>query len=176
MTKEMKTVLIIIGIILVIFAIIFAVYQYFQEEPMNANTIGAANVLEDANTGLENMLNEILEEGNVQNTENATNDVENSQAGSGQSNTNSNSNASTNQDQNQEDLTEDDNRATPREEKAIELVKEEWIKNWGNTDGVSFSVSVQEDGKYGVTVYDASSTEYIILYVVDVDTGIVKEK
>ena len=65
---------------------------------------------------------------------------------------------------------------TPREEKAIELVKEEWKQNWGSLDGVSFNVSVQNDGKYGVTVYDTTTTESIQFYIVDVDTEIVTEK
>lgn len=74
------------------------------------------------------------------------------------------------------DLTEDDNRATPRENKAIELAKKQWTKDWGNTNGVSFNVSIQSDGKYGVTVYDTSSTKSIQFYIVDVDTGIVTER
>lgn len=70
MKKTVRNTIIIIAIIVMIFAIILAVYQYFKDEPMNANTLGAANVLEDANTGLENMLNEIFNEetgaGNVE--------------------------------------------------------------------------------------------------------------
>ena len=172
MTKSVRNTIIIIAIVVILFAIIFAVYQYFQDEPMNANTLGAANVLDDANTGLENMFNEIFnEETGNENTENVTNTE---QAGS---TTNSSNNEEQNSNQeNETDLTEDDNRATPRETKAIELAKEQWTKDWGSTNGVSFNVSIQSDGKYGVTVYDTSSTKSIQFYIVDVDTGIVTER
>ena len=59
---------------------------------------------------------------------------------------------------------------------AIKLAKEEWKKEWGSLDDVSFNVSVQSDGKYGVTVYDTTTTQSIQFYIVDVDTGVVKEK
>ena len=172
MTKAVRNTIIIIAIVVILFAIIFAVYQYFQDEPMNANTLGAANVLEDANTGLENMLNEIFNEETVDgNTENVTNTE---QAGS---TTNpSNHEEQNNNKENETDLTEDDNRATPRETKAIELAKEQWIKEWGSTNGVSFNVSIQSDGKYYVTVYDMVTTHLIKGYIVDVSTEIVTEK
>lgn len=172
MTKAVRNIIIIIAIVVILFAIIFAMYQYFQEEPMNANTLGAANVLEDANTGLENMLNEIFNEetgnGNIENVTN-TEQAGNANNSSNQEGQNSNPKEET-------DLTEDDNRATPRETKAIELAKEQWKKEWGSTNGVSFNVSIQSDGKYGVTIYDTSSTKSIQFYIVDVDTGIVTER
>lgn len=172
MKKTVRNTIIIIAIIVMIFAIILAVYQYFKDEPMNANTLGAANVLEDANTGLENMLNEIFNEetgaGNVETIKNTeqTGNITNS----------SNNETQDSSKGDEMDLTEDDNRATPRENKAIELAKKQWTKDWGNTNGVSFNVSIQSDGKYGVTVYDISSTKSIQFYIVDVDTGIVTER
>ena len=61
MSKGIRNTIIVIAIIIVLFIIVFVLYQNFQTEPMDANSTGE-NVLQDANTGLENMLNEILNE------------------------------------------------------------------------------------------------------------------
>ena len=58
MSKGIRNTIIVIAIIIVLFIIVFVLYQNFQTEPMDANSTGE-NVLQDANTGLENMLNEI---------------------------------------------------------------------------------------------------------------------
>ncbi len=170
MKKRTKNTIIIVAIILIIFAIIFVVYQKFQAEPMNANTTGE-NILEDANTGLENMLNDILNE--VDEEENSEdNSIEETEE-SEKTTTNNSENKNQANDKKQ---TEDDNRMTSKESKAIELVKKQWEEEWGDTDDVSFNVSVQSDGKYGVTVYDTTTTKSIQFYIVDVDTGIIKER
>ena len=65
---------------------------------------------------------------------------------------------------------------TPKESKAIKLVKDIWTKDWGNLDDVLFNVSIQSDGKYFVTVYDTITTHLIKSYIVDVNTEIVTEK
>ena len=169
MSKSTKNILIIVAIVLVVFAIIFAVYEHFQSKPMNANT-QPENILPDANTGLENMLNDILDENTnlEQNNEESNNEVQNSN-----STANTSSNTQTSKDP---DTTEDDNRMTPRETRAIELVKAQWLKDWGSIKDVSFNVSIQSDGKYGVTVYDTTTTQSIQFYIVDVDTGDVRER
>ena len=46
----------------------------------------------------------------------------------------------------------------------------------GSLEDISFNVSIQSDGKYGVTVYDTTTTRSILFYIVDVDSGIVKER
>ena len=74
------------------------------------------------------------------------------------------------------DSVEDKNQMTPKENKAINLVKDVWTKDWGNLDDVSFNVSIQSDGKYYVTVYDTVTTHLIKGYIVDVNTEIVTEK
>ena len=177
MSKGVRNTIIVIAIILVLFILIFVVYQQFQTEPMDANSTGE-NVLQDANTGLENMLNDILNEETNQNitNEEEQQNQENSEAQSTQGQASQEVNQSSSESTDEEELTEDDNRMTPREEKAIELVQEEWEKNWGSLDSVSFNVSVQNDGKYGVTVYDTRTTTYIEQYIVDVDTEIVTER
>ena len=153
MSKGIRNTIIVIIIILLVFAILFAVYTHNKTQPMDANAV-EDNILPDPNSGLENMLNDILDETTddeePENTEKAKNEVT------------------------QSDI-DNDNVMTPKETKAINLVKEQWKKKWGSLDDVSFNVSVQSDGKYGVTVYDTTTTQTIKFYVVDVDTEIVKE-
>ena len=70
----------------------------------------------------------------------------------------------------------DENAMTPKEAKAISLVKDKWTEKFGNTDGIDFNISIQNDGKYLVTVYDTKTTQTISGYIVDVTTGIINEK
>ena len=65
---------------------------------------------------------------------------------------------------------------TPKEAKAINLAKQKWTEEWGNTNDVVFNVSIQSDGKYLVTVYDTKTTHLIKGYIIDVNTEIIKEK
>ena len=65
---------------------------------------------------------------------------------------------------------------TPKEKKAIDLVKQKWQNEMGDLKGVSFNVSIQNDGKYGVTVYNTATTQTIQFYIVDVETQIIKER
>ena len=171
MNNRVRNTIAVIVIILLIFAILFAVYTHFKTEPMNANT-QLGNNIPDANTGLENMLNQILnEEENTtveQNKEQNTNKNENKEPNSNPEDNNKKDN--------EDDSLEDDNRMTPKESKAINLVKEYWKKEWGNIEDVAFNVSIQSDGKYGVTVYDVTTTQSIQFYIVDVDKETVKER
>ncbi|MGN1269756.1 MAG: hypothetical protein ACI4UU_02670 [Clostridia bacterium] len=156
MSKTTRNTLIMIIIILLIFAIIFVWYQNFKTEPIDTNTV-SGNVLNDANTGLDNILNNILDDENKENTENIEN-TENKQ-----------------ENQKEEDV-ETENQMTSKENKAINLVKEQWKREWGNLNDVSFNVSVRNDGKYLVTVYDITTTQLIQGYIVDVDAETVKER
>ena len=158
MNKGTKNTLLIIAIILLIFGILWAVYMD-KTQPMDANATDENELMQNADSGLDNVINDIFEEpkqdknevqGNEQNSENKTT--------------------------NDETETNNDDAMTPKEERAINLVKEEWKKKWGTLDDVSFNVSIQNDGKYGVTVYDVTTTQSIKFYIVDVDTGIVKER
>ena len=158
MGKTTKNFLVIIVIaIVVIFALVCLEYQHFRFEPISANNVETkGNILPDPNQGLNNMLNEILD-GNIE-TEVKTEEKKN------ETTTASN------------DSVEDKNQMTPKENKAINLVKDVWTKDWGNLDDVSFNVSIQSDGKYYVTVYDMVTTHLIKGYIVDVSTEIVTEK
>lgn len=159
MSKTTRNTLIMIIIILLIFAIIFVWYQNFKTKPLDTNTV-SGNVLNDANTGLDNILNNILDDENKENTENVEN-VENKQE---------------NQNTNQKENAEPENQMTSKENKAINLVKEQWKREWGNLNDVSFNVSVRNDGKYLVTVYDITTTQLIQGYIVDVETETIKER
>lgn len=158
MGKTTKKFLVIIVIaIVVIFALVCLEYQHFRFEPISANNVETkGNILPDPNQGLNNMLNEILDD-NIE-TEVKTEEKKN------ETTTASN------------DSVEDKNQMTPKENKAINLVKDVWTKDWGNLDDVSFNVSIQSDGKYYVTVYDTVTTHLIKGYIVDVNTEIVTEK
>ena len=158
MGKTTKNFLVIIVIaIVVIFALVCLEYQHFRFEPISANNVETkGNILPDPNQGLNNMLNEILDD-NIE-TEVKTEEKKN------ETTTASN------------DSVEDKNQMTPKENKAINLVKDVWTKDWGNLDEVSFNVSIQSDGKYYVTVYDTVTTHLIKGYIVDVNTEIVTEK
>lgn len=158
MGKTTKNFLVIIVIaIVVIFALVCLEYQHFRFEPISANNVETkGNILPDPNQGLNNMLNEILDD-NIE-TEVKTEEKKN------ETTTASN------------DSVEDKNQMTPKENKAINLVKDVWTKDWGNLDDVSFNVSIQSVGKYYVTVYDTVTTHLIKGYIVDVNTEIVTEK
>lgn len=157
MGKTTKNFLVIIVIAIVIFALVCLGYQHFRFDPISANNVETeGNILPDSNQGLNNMLNEILDD-NIE-TEVKTEEKKN------ETTTASN------------DSVEDKNQMTPKENKAIHLVKDVWTKDWGNLDDVSFNVSIQGDGKYYVTVYDTVTTHLIKGYIVDVNTEIVTEK
>lgn len=157
MSKTTKNILVIIVIAIVVFALVCLGYQHFRSEPISADNVEAkGNILPDPNQGLNNMLNEILDN-NVE-TEVKTEEKKN------ETTTASN------------DSVEDKNQMTPKENKAVNLVKDVWTKDWGNLDDVSFNVSIQGDGKYYVTVYDTVTTHLIKGYIVDVNTEIVTEK
>lgn len=169
MSKSTKNILIVIVIILLIFGITLAIYNNFKSKPMNAN-VEKDNILDDANSGLENLINGIFNEESTNNEEDVKqNDtVENTQS------TNT-SNQGQTSDKKDEHLVE--NQTTPGEQKAIELVKAEWKKEWGSLDEVSFNnVMIQGDGKYVVSVNDNKTTRVIHRYVVDTVTGVVEEK
>ena len=153
MSKTTKNIMVTIIIAIVIFALVCLGYQHFRSEPISANNSEVkGNILPDPNQGLNNMLNEILDN-NVE-TEEKNNETTTESS----------------------DSTENMNQMTPKENKAVNLVKDIWTKEWGNLDDVLFNVSIQDDGKYYVTVYDTVTTHLIKGYIVDVNTEIVTEK
>lgn len=167
MNKSGRNMLILIAILLLLFGVVLAVYSSFKSKPINAN-VQKDKILDDANTGLENLLNNIiLDEDNTENVENIEeNTTKNEQVSNTQA-----------QDKNQSSNEIIDNQTTPGEKKAIELAKAQWKKEWGSLDEVSFNnVMIQGDGKYVVSVNDSKTTKVICRYVVDTNTGIVEEQ
>ena len=172
MSKTTRNILIVVVIVLLVFAIILAVYNQFKSEPMDAN-VEKENILDDANAGLENLINDILEE----NEENSNNIDDNSESNNVSTNTQTSNTNVQNQSSSDNTSNVTENQTTPGEQKAIEFVKTEWKKEWGDLDGVSFNnVAIRDDGKYEVSVNDSKTTRVIHRYIVDTDTGIVEER
>lgn len=154
MDKTMKKSLIIILIVIVLFAIIWMVYDMLKKEPVNANVTDTN--LEDENTGLDNIINELFD--NVIVNDIDANEIEDD------------ANITNEQTSNVGSSTES---VTSKEQKAIELVK----KAWGDTDGVYFSnMSIDSQGRYIVSVNDSSSTRTLAFFVVDVDRELVTKQ
>lgn len=166
MNKSTKNIFILIVIGLLILGIAIAVYSHLKTEPMDANT-SKENILDDANSGLENFINDIFDENDNIGDEPITSEQGNVQSNS----TPTVSNPSSSDD------TPTDNQVTPGEKKALELAKDAWQKEWGNLNDVSFNnESIQSDGKYIVSVNDSQTTRVIRRYVVDTTTGVVEEQ
>lgn len=152
MNKTVRKSLIIISIVIVLFAIIWFVYDMFKKDTVETNS---NSNLVDGNTGLDNIINDLFEN-EIENsiTENVVDDNQ--------------SKGNIIQD-NKSDTTE---KATTKEEKAIELAK----KKWRSTSGVYFSnESINSDGRYIVSVRNSKTTDSLAFYLVDVETGLVTE-
>lgn len=164
MSKTGKTILAVAVIALLLFGIVLAVYNHFNTEEVGTNNTNNT-ILDDANTGLENFINNIFDENTIDdNSENKENTQNDKNTQSGNQTTSAGNNKPVNQ-------------TTHGEKKAIELVKAEWKKEWGSLDEVSFNnVMIQNDGKYVVSVNDSKTTKVIRRYVVDTITGLVEEK
>ncbi len=150
MNKNVKNIIMVVVIILILFAIIWLGYDMLKSKP--ANTDVDTN-LADENTGLDNVINNLFD--NVV-TEDIVdgNDVQSENI---EEQTNSVSTES----------------ITSKEARAIELVK----KQWGSSDGVYFSNdSIDEAGRYIVSVHDSRTTGALAFYLVDVDKGLVTEQ
>lgn len=160
MSKTVKNSLIVIAIVVVLFGIIWFVYDVFKKEPVDANV--NAN-LADENTGLDNIINDLFE--NVQANEQTENVVD--------ENITNNQKEEKQEDKTNEVISESTESVTTREEKAVELVK----KEWGSTDGVYFSnESVDSQGRYIVSVRDKKTTASLAFYLVDVDKQLVTQQ
>lgn len=157
MNKTVKKSLIIIAIVIVVFIIIWFVYDMFKKDTVETNS---NSNLVDGNTGLDNIINDLFDNDSIENeiknsiTENVVDDNQGKE--------------NIIQD-NEPDTTE---KATTKEEKAIELAK----KKWGSTSGVYFSnESINSDGRYIVSVRNSQTTDSLAFYLVDVEKGIVTE-
>lgn len=160
MNKTIKNSLILLIVLTAAVAMMCIIYQYFKSEPISANNIAQGNIVPNYEDELNNKSSENIEN-NLNNDE--TNNV------------NSDENKVENTLQNNS-VDNGENTSTPKENKAISLAKEEWLKERNSLQGLEFNVSIQTNGKYLVTVYDTKTTRLIKGYVVDVETEIVNEK
>ena len=155
MTKTTKNILIIVVITILVFALICIIYQHYSQKPLPKTVIGEGEILPDANSGLENIINDILDE-------NVTEPEEDQKKSTVTASSNS--------------IEDDGNQMTSKETKAINLVKQKCTEQFGGLEGIAFNISIQNDGKYLVTVYDTKTTRTITGYIVDVTTEVVTEK
>ena len=150
MNKTITRSVLVIAIAIVLFAIIWVVYDMVKKEPANANVVD--NNLPDENAGLDNVINELFE--NIVEENEIVNDMENE----------------VNEEENEdEDVETSSETVTSKEKRAVELVKE----FWGEDDSVYFSYqSIDNQGRYIVSV-NRKDSSVIAWYTVDVDSEIV---
>lgn len=154
MYKMIKNGILVIAIVAVLLGVVWFVYDIVKTEPVDANSTDTN--LADENKGLDNLINELFT--NVETNQLVENDsVENEEESKNKTKEDSIVSSS----------------VTSKEEKAIELVKEEW----GGTDGVYFSnESIDSQGRYIVSVRDRGTTNSLAFFIVDVNTGLVTKQ
>lgn len=159
MEKTAKRSVLIILIMILLFVIIWFVYDSFKKEPANANAV-TTNIT-DKNSGLDNVINDLFEKADI-------NEIDANLIGNTivEDNTNSTNETVTN-------TGSSTTSVTSKEQKAVALVK----KAWGDTDGVYFSnMSIDNQGRYIVSVNDAKTTKTLAFFKVDVDKELVTKQ
>jgi cbb3-type cytochrome oxidase subunit 3 len=163
MSKGAKRFLIVIVIAIVVLAIIWIVYEANKPEPASIN---AATELPDENKGIDNIINDFVENEVV--SEEDENANEDATAGEKEEVTDTNSGNSSSE------LMPGTNES--REERAVELAKEYYEEKYGSLDGIYFRCdSVYKDGRYVVTVTSGPNETLAFLYV-DLRTELVEER
>ncbi len=159
MEKTAKRSVLIILIMILLFVIIWFAYDSFKKEPANANAV-TTNIT-DKNSGLDNVINDLFEKADI-------NEIDANLIGNTivDDNTNSTNETVTN-------TGSSTTSVTSKEQKAVALVK----KAWGDTDGVYFSnMSIDNQGRYIVSVNDAKTTKTLAFFKVDVDKELVTKQ
>lgn len=158
MEKIAKKSVLIILIVILLFVIIWFVYDSLKKEPVNANSV-TTNIT-DKNSGLDNVINDLFEKADINEID--ANLIENTI----DENTNTTNETVTN-------TGSSTTSVTSKEQKAVALVK----KTWGDTDGVYFSnMSIDNKGRYIVSVNDSKTTKTLAFFVVDVDKELVTKQ
>lgn len=174
MSKNGKTFLIVIVVVLLALGIIWAVYENYKTEPANVN---ATTDLPDENKGIDNIINDFVENEIVNSVEEANVVSEDS--------TTLEENASSSGDSNSNENVEDTNKGNSsevvegttmsREERAIELAKEYYEEEYGDSDDIYFRYDgVNGEGKHIVVA--SSNAVTVAFLIVDLNTGLVTEK
>lgn len=164
MSKGAKRFLIVIVVAIVVLAIIWIVYEANKPEPASIN---AATELPDENKGIDNIINDFVENEVVsEEDKNANEDATAGEKEEVVTDTNSGNSSS--------ELMPGTNES--REERAVELAKEYYEEEYGSLDGIYFRCdSVYKDGRYVVTVTSGPNETLAFLYV-DLRTEIVEER
>lgn len=174
MSKGGKTFLILVIIVLLALGIMWAVYENYKTEPANIN---ATTDLPDENKGIDNIINDFVENEIVNSVEEANVVSEDS--------TTLEENANSSGDSNSNENVEDTNKGNSsevvegttmsREERAIELAKEYYEEEYGDSDDIYFRYdSVNGEGKHIVVA--SSNAVTVAFLIVDLNTGLVTEK
>lgn len=160
MSKTMKKSLAVILIVIIIFVMLWLVYDMFKKEPADANTVDTN--LADENTGLDNVINDLFEN-TVENKTDENIDKKNDIVADDDTK---------NEEKQNEHSETTSGSVTSREEKAIKLVQEVW----GDLDGVyCTNMGIDNNGKYIVSV-NSKDTAVLAWYLVDVDSGLVTKQ
>ncbi len=164
MSKGAKRFLIVIVVAIVVLAIIWIVYEANKPEPASIN---AATELPDENKGIDNIINDFVENEVVsEEDKNANEDATAGEKEEVVTDTNSGNSSS--------ELMPGTNES--REERAVELAKEYYEEEYGSLDGIYFRCdSVYKDGRYVVTVTSGPNETLAFLYV-DLRTELVEER
>lgn len=174
MSKGGKTFLILVIIVLLALGIMWAVYENYKTEPANIN---ATTDLPDENKGIDNIINDFVENEIVNSVEEANVVSEDS--------TTLEENANSSGDSNSNENVEDTNKGNSsevvegttmsREEIAIELAKEYYEEEYGDSDDIYFRYDgVNGEGKHIVVA--SSNAVTVAFLIVDLNTGLVTEK
>ena len=162
----MKKVLGLIIIVILILAVIWLVYEGTKAEPANIN---ASNEVPNEIMGMANIINTLFEN-------EVTNEVANETVNEV---VEENTNQVTEPEEDNTDETDSEvisGTATSREEKAVEIAKEYYAKEYGSTDEINFdNQGVYGDGRYIVRAGNAGRGINMFL-LVDLDTGEVTER
>ena len=164
MSKGAKRFLIVIVVAIVVLAIIWIVYEANKPEPASIN---AATELPDENKGIDNIINDFVENEVVgEEDENANEDATAGEKEEEVTDTNSGNSSS--------ELMPGTNESSA--ERAVELAKEYYEDEYGSLDGIYFRCdSVYKDGRYVVTVTSGPNETLAFLYV-DLRTELVEER
>lgn len=172
MKKETKTITIIVLAVVIILALIWGLYATFKTEE---SAVNPANNLSDESMGLSDTANSINENA-ITNSE-AQNEVANET-------TDETGNEVVDEEVTEPEATESNTGSeseivtgttASREDRAEELAKEYYEKEYGSADEIYFTYqSVNSDGRYIIRAGNADSGTNMFLYV-NIDTGKVSE-
>ena len=176
MSKGGKSFLIVVIIVLLALGVVWAVYENYKTEPANVN---ATTDLPNENKGIDNIINDFVEneivntveEANVLEENTATDNEEVSSNKTDDSNSNNNNDSTSSG--NSSEIVE--GTTTSREEKAIELAKDYYEEEYGNSNDIYFRYDgVNTEGKHIVVA--SSNAVTVAFLIVDLNTGLVTEK